>query len=457
MILKSNIPAINTLNRMKINNNKVMAGTEKLSSGLKINRAGDDAAGLAISEKMRAQIRGLEKAQQNIQDGISLIQVADSGMAEIQSMLQRIRELSVKSSSDTLTNEDRDPIQNEVTELVKGIDTIANNTEYNGLVLLTGENAKEGSSATSDSLAQYVHQITDTNGINDKYSFKGTNYASAIIDFSNIKSASEVSNLVGKGVHYTCATCTKAYSIKFVNGNPDTSRLNDFNPVMEVDVSAVIYGVDLVGSIIENAYGQSGFQYDPITKNIPSSATGFVDHYSQLAVNGGKIYIYDNRPGHAEEKWPAADGRGVFNHSVYGETEVAKGKFLYVDIQAGSNTGQSMRLEIPNVTSQELGIENLLVNYRDSAISAITQIDNAISKVSSARVTVGGYQNRLEHAFNNISCCKLNLSDAESRIRDADMASEIMKLSKDRVILQASQAMMVQANQITQGILQLLK
>lgn len=448
-----------TQNRYNHTNTELNNTLNKLSSGYKINQAADDAAGLSISEKMRAQIRGLNQAGENIQDGLSLINTADGGLANIlDPNLQRLRELAVQASNDTLTDEDRQKVQQEVDQIIKGIRDIASNTEFNGMYLLAGTANKDGNSIASGSLAQYVQQVTTSGGVTDKYTYNSIDYASAIIDFSNINSASDIANLEGKGVYYTCCTCNQAYSIKFVNGNPDTSRLNDANPVMEVDISTLTNGTDLVNKILETAYGQPGFVYDPTPPNtniIPNGATNFVKHYSQLAADGGKIYIYDYRPEYAGVNWPVNDS-GVFELNVFGEAEQDKDLFLHLNIQVGSNAGQSVKVSIPNVTVEQLNIDPLHVHSQELASAAITQVEQAIAKASKARSTIGAYQNMFEHAYNNVKSAEENLTKAESTLRDADMAKEMTKLKKDQILLQSSQSMMAQINQMNQGILEIL-
>ncbi|MGR7910330.1 flagellin N-terminal helical domain-containing protein [Lysinibacillus capsici] len=448
-----------TQNRYNQTNSEINKTLNKLSSGYKINQAADDAAGLTISEKMRAQIRGLNQAGENIQDGLSLINTADGALANmLDPNLQRLRELAVQASNDTLTDGDRQKVQQEVDQIIKGLSDIASNTEFNGMVLLAGTTDKNGNSITSGSLAQYVQQVTTSGGITDKYTYNSIDYASAIIDFSNINSASDVAKLNGEGVNYTCCTCNQAYSIKFVNGNPDTSRLNDSNPVMEVDVSTITNGTDLVNKIIETAYGQPGFVYNPTPPNsntLPNGATNFVKHFSQLASDGGKLYIYDFRPENYGLNWPS-NGSGVFELNVFGEPGKEKDLFLHLDIQVGSNAGQSVKVSIPNVTVEQLNIDPLSVNSQENANSAITIIENAIKRVSSARSTIGAYQNMFEHAYNNVKNAEENLTKAESTLRDTDMAKETSKLKKDQVLLQSSQSMIAQINQMSQGILNIL-
>nr|WP_106781997.1 flagellin [Lysinibacillus timonensis] len=448
-----------THNRYKYTNTELNKTLNNLSSGYQINQAADDAAGLGISEKMRAQIHGLNQAGENIQDGLSLLNTADGAIANIlDPNLQRIRELAIQAANDTLTDDDRLKIQQEVDQIIKGINDIATNTEFNGMALLAGTEDGNGNNVSSDSLIQYVQQITTSGGVTDTYSTGGNDYASAIIDFSNITSPNDVAKLDGKGVYYTCCTCNKAYSIKFVNGNPDTSRLNAFNPVMEVDLSSITDGTDLANKILETAYGQPGFVYDPDTPNTPATATSFVDHYSQLAVDGGKLYLYDNRSLYSSNSfvWPNSNGSGVFELNVYGEGEAEEDLFLHLKIQMGSNEGQNVTVSIPNVTVDKLKITPLPVNSQESANSAISKVDFAIMKASNARSTIGAYQNKFEYAYNNVKNSEENLSKAESQIRDVDMAKEMSKLQKDQILLQSSQSMLAQINQMSQGILELL-
>jgi flagellin len=467
MIIKHNISASNANRMLGINNNNVAKSIEKISSGYRINRAADDAAGLAISEKMRSRIRGLDQGSINSQDGISLLQTADGGMQEIQDMLQRCRELSVKSATGTYNDEDRNSIQEEVSQLIDEIDRTANETEFNGYALLSGNFDKKGNTGTSDSIANYVSYITTTGGVTDKYTYTdGTKYASAVIDFSKINSSSDVANLVGKGVNYTCCTCNKVYSIKFVNGTPNTSRLNDSNPVMEVDVSSITNGTDLVNKIIETGYGQPGFVYNPTIPNggeptpgtdVPATATSFVTHYSQLAASGAKLYVYDDRISEAGGSWPSSSGRGAFNLSVYGETPQEKGKFFYADIQVGDEAGESVRIEVQNVTPKELGVDKLLLNTKTNAQSAIDKIDNAISIVSNSRSIVGAHENRLGSTIASTNNTSENLQSAESRIRDVDVAKEMMKMATNSILQQSSESVLNQSNKMLESVLNLMK
>lgn len=457
MIINTNIPAINTLRKMNTNQKSITTNLEKLSSGSRINKAADDAAGLAISEKMRAQIRGLEQANRNIKDGISLVQVADSTMAEIQNLLQRVRELAVQAANDTNTDDDRKKIQSEIDQILSGINEIANQTQFNKISLLNGAYDKDGNLKNIESITNYVHNLTQTGGITDGYTINGKDYASAFVDFSNIQNADDAAHIIGKGIHFTCGTCDRAFSIKFVDYEPDNSNMEDYNRILEVDIRGLSNSTEIVNKVIETAYGEP-FVYDPENNILPPNATRFVDHFSQLAADGSILRIYDNRDYmySGREQFPTADRRGVFEPIVYQEP-TEEDLFQKLILQTGGNQGQQLLIEIPNVTIQQLGIEKVSVNTQINANNAISQIDQAINKVSTARGVLGSYQNRLEHAYNYLSNSLENITSSESRIRDADVAKEMSNLRKQQILLQSSQAMLAESSQLTQGVLNFLR
>lgn len=456
MILNHNMNALTALNKLSNNNINNGKAIEKLSSGLRINRAADDVAGLAISEKMRAQIRGLSQAQRNSQDAISLIQVADGAIGEITEVLNRVRELSVQSANDTNISNDRSVIQNEIDELLKEVSKINNNTEFNTIPLLDGE-YNNTTIVGGEGLDKYVNYITSSGGVNDEYEYNGEKYASAIVDFSNLKSEKNVGNIVGKGFNYTCCTCDKAYSIKFVKGEPDTSRLNDANPVMEVDITGIANGEDLVKKIMSTAYGEDDFIFNPEKPNLQSSATSFVNHYSKLASDGGKLYIYDERKDENTHDWPKGN-EGRFDIGVFGEPVEDKEEISYIDIQVGANEEQIIKIQLPNTKLEKLKLDNpyLSVMSNDDAGNSIKRVDDAILYVNGERIRMGAYQNRLEHTISNLSNTEENLQSSESKIRDTDMAKSIMEQSKYSILMQSAQAMLKQANDMPNAILNLI-
>ncbi|WP_419892923.1 flagellin [Oceanobacillus kimchii] len=334
MIINHNISALNAHRQLGANQGGVQGSLEKLSSGLQINKAGDDAAGLAISEKMRGQIRGLEMATKNAQDGISLIQTAEGALNETHSILQRMRELSVQSSSDTNTEADRAELQKEVDQLAEEITRISSDTEFNTQTLLDGD-----FSAT--------FQI----GANS-----GQNISISVGEMS--------SDALEVGTQFTASNDGTDDIITDADGNTAT----------------------WVGAVAA----------DP-ANGVEASVAGYYD--------GDTLVL-------------AAD------QAIADGSTVTKG----IDISS-----------------------------RDEADKAITTLDAAIQTVSAQRSNLGAVQNRLEHTINNLGTSAENLTAAESRIRDVDMAKEMMEFTKNNILSQAAQSMLAQANQQPQGVLQLLQ
>ncbi|NJP37059.1 flagellin [Alkalicoccus luteus] len=340
MIINNNISAMNTHRQLGMNQNAMQNSMEKLSSGLRINRAGDDAAGLAISEKMRAQINGLDQASRNAQDGISLIQTAEGALDETHSILQRMRELAVQSSNDTNTTEDRAEIQKEVDQLAAEITRIGDNTEFNTQTLLDGD-------------------------LNNKFHIganEGQNISVSVADMR--------SDALEVGTAYTAET-----------ENETTGTL----------------------------VGQDGTTVATFREAVEEVVDGDGDVTTEAAVAG-----YYNE-----------DDELV----LASETTLADG-----------NTGAK-------------GID---VSSQETADTAITTINSAIESVSAQRSELGAVQNRLEHTISNLDNSSENLSAAESRIRDVDMAAEMMEMTRANILSQASQSMLAQANQQPQSVLQLL-
>jgi len=375
MIINHNISALNTYRQLTLNNTNGSKSLEKLSSGYRINRAGDDAAGLAISEKMRGQIRGLDMAQKNAQDGISLIQTAEGALNETHSILQRMRELAVQSANDTNTDDDRAELQKEVDELISELDRIANQTQFNTKNLLKGDFALgiDTNTTTSDLLALGAFESLTFSGLTAE-EWKITNNANKTLTLTATTSGTVlVSNV------YTPST---AQTIRFGGPNGESVTIK-----------------------VNNAFDASKFN----NKKFIVTGTGSLQFH--IGSNANQII-------------------GV----AIGDMRVT-----------GGNTSEMTALGSLNITS------------RANAETAITTIDGAIKKVSSTRASLGAYQNRLEHIINNLGTSAENLSAAESRIRDVDMAKEMMEFTKNSILQQAAQAMLAQANQMPQNVLQLLR
>ena len=402
MIINHNTTALNTHRQLGINNNAASENLEKLSSGLKINRAGDDAAGLAISEKMRSQIRGLDMAAKNSQDGISLIQTAEGALNETHSVLQRMRELAVQAANDTNTTSDREQIQKEINSLTSEINRIGNTTEFNTQKLLNG---------AKDSATQGVNASPEIPGIAGIYE---------ILDL---------------GVDITVDG--QAFDAGDFSTTFELADLMKANEVLAAKYEITSNATDI---ILTQRTGQ-----ESATAPITTAMIG-------------------------------VDRAGVA--AVAAKEEVGAGAGL--QFQIGANENQSMTLEIGDLRAAALGLvgtgtgftadqkvtagkgttatENALdVSSHENASAAITKLQAAIDQVSGERSKLGAVQNRLEHTINNLGTSSENLTAAESRIRDVNIAAEMMNFTKNNILTQAAQAMLAQSNQMPEGVLQLLR
>ncbi|MGD8190962.1 flagellin [Brevibacillus ginsengisoli] len=447
MIVSHNLSALNTSNKLKMNNDKRANSTEKLSSGLRINKASDDAAGLAISEKMRAQIRGLSQGQRNIQDGVSLIQTAEGALGNIHDNLQRMRELAVQAANDTLTDTDRQNIQEEIVQLKSGIDKIAHNTEFNGMKLLNGSN------------------ITTT--------------SNTITTLSSVDVPKTVS-ILSTGMVYFGEFTSNLFAGLPTDGKERFGLINS-----PPSVTTLIFQFSTPTTSPEYIYSPLGTDIKSTLSNLLSTfnevkngSKGSLDQQNMIAAENIRMEIYGNFAvliSDSSQGGIAGGGNGgIINTSNYAvgttaiinytetqevttTTTVITTSQQPLTLQIGANSGQTLNIEMTDTRTSALGVNNITVNSRNSAEASIGIIDTAIQKVSSERSKFGAYQNRLEHAMNNVANYEENLTAAESRIRDVDMAKEIMENTKQSILEQVSQAMLSQANQLPQEVLQLLK
>ncbi|HHW32021.1 MAG TPA: flagellin protein [Clostridiaceae bacterium] len=565
MRINHNIAALNTYRQLSVNNTSTQKSIEKLSSGLRINRAGDDAAGLAISEKMRAQIRGLNQASRNAQDGISLIQTAEGALNETHSILQRMRELAVQAGNDTNTAADRSEIQKEINQLTSEINRIGNTTEFNTQKLLNGGavGRADVSGATleggidPDSAVQAVYEITLSGSFaaDEKISFTldgkditvtagaataGTTFAvGASLDEQTTALATAVGNALtaaGIGGDWTVAQNAGKNGITITavaggtkdgeNGNGLLSNVTGTSALQTVSSDQTTLGKDEVQE--QKASGFIAF-----TDNLLSAGT-------QIVISDETFFLYDSSKGQVAPSQANVTGIDLANIDstealidaivaenaqvdnvvlsktstnvltitadsatigtagndiVLSVTGPAGQQNKYTaDFQIGANKGQSMSIEIADMRAYALGISSLAgtsntvtidgveyevawtsdkgvtngtnnvavesalsVETADDASKAVEVLDAALAKVSAERSKLGAYQNRLEHTINNLGTSAENLTAAESRIRDVDMASEMMEFTKMNILSQAAQAMLAQANQQPQGVLQLLR
>ncbi|MFV2046283.1 flagellin [Metabacillus sp. YM-086] len=457
MRINHNIAALNTYRQLNSAAGAQSKSMEKLSSGLRINRAGDDAAGLAISEKMRGQIRGLDMASKNAQDGISLIQTAEGALNETHSILQRMRELSVQSSNDTSTDADRAEIQKEVAQLKEEIDRISETTEFNTKNLLDGSVAKTANSATSFANTK----ITGVNVINDN--LKEDTYTVALAAgatevFSEVSDTTDVSAIAitaGSTVEmgtYTLESTENATDntkLDYVLKDADGKQIGT-TTLAKTATTAALGGFDF--TVADSSGGTTGAGTLKFT--VGQTATFTVTDSSGTQV--GQTTITNDTTGKAN-----VGGLEFTFNSDLATTAVNDADVKINDnslqFQIGANEGQTVKLAIGDMDTNGLGINSIDVSNKTGAQNAITKLDSAIQSVSAERSKLGAYQNRLEHTINNLGTSSENLTAAESRIRDVDMAKEMMDQTKNSILSQAAQAMLAQANQQPQGVLQLLR
>ena len=410
MRIQHNIAALNSYRNLTNNNSAVSKNLEKLSSGYKINRAGDDAAGLAISEKMRAQITGLETAQKNANDGISLVQTAEGALTEVHSMLNRMVELADQSANGTYQDSvDRENLQKEVQSLKDEIDRISESTNFNGIQLLDGTMDGKGAAAATlagkGATAKVTAAVAGAAGVVEEYT----------VDLSGIQVNAE-----GRA------------EVKF-GGN--TAKAEFYIDVTEAD------SAESIAQKVAAAYNGLA-----ATAKI---ADGLGEYYIATS-KGGELVLTASRAGNATDVKTAAiafTGTGV----------APTGQDLTLQIGDSAASYNQMTVSVKSMDTASLGIENIDISSQSGAKAAIDVIKAAINKVSSTRGDLGAVQNRLEHTINNLSVTTENMTAAESRIRDVDMAEEMMAYTKNNILVQSSQAMLAQANQIPQGVLQLLQ
>ncbi|RKO66890.1 flagellin [Desulfofundulus salinus] len=420
MIINHNIAALNTYRQLSANNVLANKSLEKLSSGLRIVRAGDDAAGLAISEKMRAQIRGLNMAAKNAQDGISLIQTAEGALNETHAILQRMRELAVQSASDTNIASDRAEIQKEVDQLAQELSRIGNTTEFNTQKLLNGT-------------FKGIFHI----GANENQNIS--------LDIADMRSAAL--GVLGDVYYQDTGTVAKATTGSLIqDGTYTVSYDNVSGKYLLKTASGTVVAESNDGtSYTGKVSGDSITFNDPVTSGqvviSGTSATGMAK-VDNSGLDAG-VYTYDGTNKVL---------KNALGEIVATEDSTTAGKFLALD---GTTVLFTISGTLANGDTITVG--GIDVSSQTAANTAIVAIQKAIDLVSAERSKLGAYQNRLEHTINNLGTASENLSAAESRIRDIDMAKEMMEYTKLSILQQAATAMLSQANQQPQMVLQLLR
>ncbi|MCT4796401.1 flagellin N-terminal helical domain-containing protein [Exiguobacterium alkaliphilum] len=468
MIINHNLNAMNAHRNMSFNTTNTGKAMEKLSSGLRINRAGDDAAGLAISEKMRGQIRGLDQASRNAQDGISLIQTAEGALNETHSILQRMRELSVQSSNGSNTDADRNEIQKEVSQLTQEIDRIRDTTEFNTKKLLNGDMAVKATSSTTG--IQGV-ELKNDNVVAGSYSITaaaagdvtlGATVTSSTISGFNadadivFAADADLENLeLGEYKLISSDAGAGNFKLELQDAN---GKVVASNASVAANAAATLSGAGGVTfKVAANAVastGEANFKLEATTAaaltltdasgTVATLASGSVSKNGVFEVGNFKIEL--NSEAFASKA--ALASTALFAGTVTNKAET---------FQIGANEGQVTKLGISDMSASSLGINALDLTSASSAQVAISKINTAIEKVSGERSKLGANQNRLEHTINNLNVGAENLQAAESRVRDVDMAKEMMNFTKNNILNQAAQAMMAQSQSQPQAVLQLLR
>ena len=565
MRIQHNITALSAYRNLTNNNSAVSKNLEKLSSGYRINRAGDDAAGLAISEKMRAQITGLKTAQKNANDGISLVQTAEGALTEVHSMLNRMVELANQSANGTYQDEDRANLQSEISQLKDEIDRIADGTNFNGINLLDGSLSSTGGTKNVT-----INGVPSTKSLGCKGSYEANAaYSTGTFDFKSgdtfeytvslengeshtVKLTAEkdasgnVTKLVGsdnQSYAITSGAATVAQvdaailgelnktslakdfnitanagkiKLEALKAGTDTPRvtsmdanwtedgtLNTIANTVDVGVKEVqayddgreiaadditLYNgknyddavftinghkfVIMTGSDKAASLGENGTDMNA-TVGLGSDVTVLIagDNAGDKGINKADKNFQQNidkikevtglNVTDAIDESTIGDGTGTATGAAPGAgIRLSKGEAnggLVLQIGDTSDEFNKLRVSVKDMHAKAMGISNIDVSTQAGAAAAVDKIKAAINYVSTTRGDLGAIQNRLEHTINNLSVTTENMTAAESRIRDVDMAEEMMAYTKNNILVQASQAMLAQANQLPQGVLQLLQ
>ena len=515
MVVQHNMQAANANRMLNVTTSAQSKSTEKLSSGYRINRAADDAAGLTISEKMRKQIRGLDQASTNAQDGVSSVQTAEGALTEVHSMLQRMNELATQAANGTNSKDsDRQAIQDEIDQLTTEIDRVSETTKFNETYLLKGEagtktiNMKAHDAGLKGTLTDNGNGTAtfsmDALNTGDKVSIGGKTYTIGGTDADTAKMIDDAKNALGTGTgkasikiggnEFQIDKDGKVYdkdgAALYVESAKDATAPATFDPATSTFTTTDKFNTTATGNaeITNNALtlvnlkslaavagktttvNSKSVTVMTDTKNAAggAGADGVDDNDSTIIT---KTHAYElaskellaanqigDTKGSAKVENAGAQADGSFKITT-GQAEVANSLSFSLHVGADADMTNKIQVNIDAMDSASLGIKGL--NVKDAsgnaATYAVDAISDAISKVSSQRSSLGAVQNRLEHTINNLDNVVENTTTAESRIRDTDMAEEMVNYSKNNILAQAGQSMLAQANQSNQGVLSLLQ
>ena len=477
MIVQHNITAMNANRMLGLTTGSLSKSTEKLSSGYRINRAADDAAGLTISEKMRKQIRGLDQASTNAEDGVSSVQTAEGALTEVHSMLQRMNELAVQASNGTNSTSDRQAIQDEIDQLNTEIDRVSETTKFNEIYLLKGDNGSTknvymnghdaGLKGTLTDGAKSATFTMDTLEAGDKFTIAGKEYTigsskaevTALIDKADkdlTAATAGTKDIEIDGKKYTLTYAAAGNTIKDADGKTVTDLATLKGNVK--DGSSVSYDGKTLTAMTDNLGGADGKTADGVDDDDSSIIT---------AEQAKKLIKAEltaaNNIGTVDGKATVENGADANGKTTYvinkGYATVANTLSFNLHVGADADMTNKINVDVDAMDSASLGIKGLNVNDNSgiAATYAIDAIADAVAKVSAQRSALGAVQNRLEHTIDNLDNVVENTTSAESRIRDTDMAEEMVNYSKNSILQQAGQSMLAQANQANQGVLSLLQ
>ena len=417
MVVQHNLTAMNSNRMLGVTTSAQAKSTEKLSSGYKINRAADDAAGLSISEKMRKQIRGLTQASSNAQDGISAVQTAEGALNEVQDMLQRMNELAVKAANGTNSEDDRNYIQDEVNQLIKEIDRVSTTTKFNETYLLKGDDAVEFTNPKATAV-----KFTDGNAAAGAEKNATIEFNVAGIKTKGGKSDATF-NILGKN-----------YSVRVEEDDTDATVAKKLAEAINAD------------KLSDDNAGEFKAEADTTT----------VGKITLTSVN--KAAVKDTKK-FKDGTNMEVKSSGVLTLDLHVGADSTADNQISVDIKQMSATVLGLKTGNSTTGDATGNLDTLLVNGKDdtNARAAIDTIASALQEVSKQRSALGAAQNRLEHTISNLDNVVENTTSAESSIRDTDMATEMVKYSNNNILAQAGQAMLAQANQSNQGVLSLLQ
>ncbi|WP_028235905.1 flagellin N-terminal helical domain-containing protein [Pseudobutyrivibrio sp. MD2005] len=479
MVVQHNMQASNASRMLNITSGNQAKSTEKLSSGYRINRAADDAAGLSISEKMRKQIRGLDQASTNAQDGVSSVQTAEGALTEVHSMLQRMNELAVQAANGTNSESDRSSIQDEIDQLTTEIDRVAETTKFNETYLLKGGNGDKtyhvhahdaglvGTLSENTTTATFQMKALS---VGDSYTIGGTAYSIGATKVEQALSVLTGGKETEEVTKNDAATKLKDGDTITIDGKSYTivGSANDADMEQAKITAAKVFSLASAGSTIGfngkevTVFSQKDVDVDPNNKSLITATKAYsmvqseLKAASSIGATGTAATVADA----GAQKVGDSNNAVTYHNFTITRGSVTTKNDLSFNLHVGSDADMTNKIgvTIETMNSKNLGLDGINVSddTGKAATYAIDAIADAVAKVSAQRSALGAVQNRLEHTIANVDNVVENTNAAESRIRDTDMADEMVNYSKNNILQQAGQAMLAQANQSTQGVLSIL-